>query len=433
MRHPCMINLLLAIAFLTSLSVESDAQLTGSIDLEQHNSPQGESIVKSTGLGNSPKEAEKQALSEAVRQVVGALLDAKTLIENENVIEDRILTVNSGFVDGYEIISPARLNSDGVYELTIRARIRRNTIATALEKAGVRGEIAGQNLWAEATTRTMNAEDACQMLTLKLPELIQGMVTIDYADENGRSIPSSQPQKTIPQGDFVKCVWFCKLSINKSFYFKTALPVIRTCFEALAMSSQTKFSFADRSIRRDTEDSFSYQHCNGERVMFSELTFRSGSGQLCYPPMLLITSASRSNDTISGISFENPRNVVEIKNYEVRWDPISRMGDSSKCRVSVSVSTEDGDLISQGQTPLLYNPAIIGPYFGIDLVREGEWLNVVDEQIIPVIVEIPTDDLKLAKKIEVSLVPSPLNVVSRPTNARPDGYQSVGETYPNSW
>jgi hypothetical protein len=416
------------------------AQITSSINLDvpasrsekssQKTAPAKSQKITTTGLGATPSEAEKQALSEAVRQAVGALLDAKTLIENEEVIEDRILTVNNGFVKSYDVVAPARKNSDGVFEIKISAVIETSIVAQALQDAGIKGEMAGQNLWAESTTKIMNVQDACQMLESKLPELIEKMVIIEYADAQGRVRDSSQPVKTIQQGESVICVWYVKLSIDKAYYFKTALPIIQKCFEAIAMCKPEKFAFANPNKRVDTEGTRSTGIYSKENFYFMEFCYKNKIGD-CQLPMMLVTSASRSGDEVSGLSYSIPQNIVFFDNYEVRWDALSR---SNKLNIGVSVSTANGELIARGNTPLLYNPAIVAPFFGVDHARGDDWLLCITEQVLPVFVEIPLSELKEAKKTQVALETVHLAVAAEPT-----GGGGVGEKlppqggYPNQW
>jgi hypothetical protein len=73
----------------------AQAQLSGEVSLggassdqpqeEKQGNPQTKEITV-TGLGENPQAAEKQAISDAVRQAVGAFIDANTLVENEEVV-----------------------------------------------------------------------------------------------------------------------------------------------------------------------------------------------------------------------------------------------------------------------------------------------------------------------------------------------------------
>ena len=219
-------RIFIAIFYLVAFSA-ADAQITSSINLDlpasrsekssQKTVPPKSQKITTTGLGATPSEAEKQALSEAVRQAVGALLDAKTLIENEEVIEDRILTVNNGFVKSYDVVAPARKNSDGVFEIKILAVIETSIVAQALQDAGIKGDMAGQNFWAESMTKSTNAEDSLILLEAKMPEYCKKLIKLQFIDANGAIASTNAPAKQTQYSDTIKATWYVRLSVESEF------------------------------------------------------------------------------------------------------------------------------------------------------------------------------------------------------------------------
>ena len=79
--------------------------------------------VKVKGAGSTPQLAIDHAKNEAIRQALGVFLDGKTLIENEEVVQDRILSLSDGYIKSYSLISNPALNPSGIYETEISARI----------------------------------------------------------------------------------------------------------------------------------------------------------------------------------------------------------------------------------------------------------------------------------------------------------------------
>jgi hypothetical protein len=82
----------------TGQSIFGDSTAAKSAEAEAATSLKKITVV---GLGVSPDAAEKQAITDAVRQAVGTYIDSDTLVQNEEVIKDRILTVSNGFVKEY--------------------------------------------------------------------------------------------------------------------------------------------------------------------------------------------------------------------------------------------------------------------------------------------------------------------------------------------
>ena len=200
-----------------------------------------------TGIGVDPAGAEKQAITDAVRQAVGALIDSNTLVQNEEVIRDRILSVSTGFVKEYKLTSPARKRDDGLYEITILATVATNEVAQKLKENNlISGEVAGQNLYAEATTKIMNVEDAVAMLQAKFPELIKSCVTITplneegnpmmVKDPSGQLIPSTQPafKSENAEKKEITLTWLLEIGADKKYYKETLLPLVKQCMDAIA-------------------------------------------------------------------------------------------------------------------------------------------------------------------------------------------------------
>jgi hypothetical protein len=64
--------------------------------------------VKALGVGATSDQAEKAALVNAVQQAIGLFLDSETLVKDEQVIYDKILSVSDGYVSKMEVLAPPR-------------------------------------------------------------------------------------------------------------------------------------------------------------------------------------------------------------------------------------------------------------------------------------------------------------------------------------
>ena len=78
--------------------------------------------VIGTGLGRNEKEAEKNALAQAIRKAAGLLSDSKTVMENDDVSES-IIEASSAFIKSVEKIGMPRKTPDGSTEVKIKAEV----------------------------------------------------------------------------------------------------------------------------------------------------------------------------------------------------------------------------------------------------------------------------------------------------------------------
>ena len=110
-----------------------------------------------TGVGTDPDKAVQNAFSQAIEQTVGVLVDAETVVKNDQLIRDQILTYSRGYVEKYEIIN--RWQKEGLHHAKIRAVVARDKLvkklrAIKISVQDVPGELASHK--SSSTCRTMN-------------------------------------------------------------------------------------------------------------------------------------------------------------------------------------------------------------------------------------------------------------------------------------
>ena len=88
-----------------------------------------------TGVGLNPGKAKENAFSNALEQVVGVLVDAETIVENDKVIRDQVHTLTSGFVEELDVIDTWQ--EDGLHFARIRAKVAAGKLGEKLEKQNV--------------------------------------------------------------------------------------------------------------------------------------------------------------------------------------------------------------------------------------------------------------------------------------------------------
>ena len=121
--------------------------------------------VAANGTGLTSKSALLDAFRNATRQVVGVYVDSETLIKNDELVEDKILTYSNGFVKQYETISERA--QDGLVRIRIYASIEKRSVIAKLRAANITlKKLDGQGLFAEAVTQ-LEAEQGAEDLLRK--------------------------------------------------------------------------------------------------------------------------------------------------------------------------------------------------------------------------------------------------------------------------
>ena len=124
--------------------------------------------VVAEGVGVDAKNALNDAFRNAVRQVVGAVIDAKTIVKDDEIIEDKILTFSAGFIKTYTKLSERQ--RDGLFRVKIEATVDRSNLIAKLKAANVTMKaVYGKGLFAEIVTK-LDAEKGARALIEKTLE-----------------------------------------------------------------------------------------------------------------------------------------------------------------------------------------------------------------------------------------------------------------------
>lgn len=150
-------------AFLLAAPSASFAQASGSFSFGKPKAaaPADLVTVQAKGQGESVEAAKKDAVRNAIKQAVGELVDAKTLVENDELVEDKILTLSNAMVEKADY-GEAKRSADGLFEVPVTAVVKKGRLNQELKAVGIAtGAVKGDSLAAELFSgkeRVANAE-----------------------------------------------------------------------------------------------------------------------------------------------------------------------------------------------------------------------------------------------------------------------------------
>ena len=151
--------------------------------------------VVASGVGMNETEATKDALGNAVRQAIGAIVGTDSLVQNEEVIRDQILTYSDGFVEKYEAVGKPTTALNGLTSVTIRARIVRSKLIQKAKAANIYVvEVDGKGMFAEAVTKIEQKKSALALITDEFKDMPQQLVTAEIV---GKPRYDEKSQKAI--------------------------------------------------------------------------------------------------------------------------------------------------------------------------------------------------------------------------------------------
>lgn len=116
-----------------------------------------------TGIGTDEASARKNAYSRAVEEAVGVVVATETLVKNEKIINEQILTYSGALVSKSETLRSEP--KSGLFEVKIRATVEMKPLIQKLKEAKVAvREVSGESLFATAVTQLKERQDGHSLI-----------------------------------------------------------------------------------------------------------------------------------------------------------------------------------------------------------------------------------------------------------------------------
>jgi len=93
---------------------------------------QGKVAVVDRDINRAQAEAKKLALRNAVEQGAGVIIDSNTIIQNYQIIQDRVFSNSRGFIKNYKVLMDTTTTGDSYYIYWIKATVSREKLESAL-------------------------------------------------------------------------------------------------------------------------------------------------------------------------------------------------------------------------------------------------------------------------------------------------------------
>lgn len=157
-------------------SGEESRQLSPSIS-NKKSADDVELIV--TGEGRTKDDATKAALRSAIEQAFGTFVSSNTNILNDELVKDEIVTVSSGNVKKYSILSENEEN--GKWNVTVQTTISIGGLVKYVQSKGAEAELAGATFAMNVRIKELNRknqETALRNLQTQLKALF--LTSFDY-------------------------------------------------------------------------------------------------------------------------------------------------------------------------------------------------------------------------------------------------------------
>jgi hypothetical protein len=384
--------------------------------------------VTARGVGADADAALKDALSQAVLQAAGAFVDSETLVKNDEIVHDKVLTCSDGIVKRFEKLQEPQQDRQGFWTVKIKAVVQQKILKRKLAEAKlitVKVDNA-QDFWAETITAAKRREDAIPLIEKALNKIdICAYVQLTVADRRGNRGEKAQPEfqelgngrvsvavPVVVQIDFKRFqeetaqplaealdyLCLAKEERLRTYTYDTGTTEIEIPYEA---NRWRKYFFPSRS-ERDPQ-----AFGPGKLPAFRTLqTFRfepgsSGSGGRGNMQLLLNVSRRCNPESQNFVCYTLPSDLQGYKGIFYDKDRVSK-----RSMLKLSLLDKSGAEITTSQTPLGKNLIFNSRHMWISPELELENGQLSVGKVVLLAAEVSADDVKDIASVQVVLVPA---------------------------
>lgn len=273
-------------------------------------------VVVVEGVGTDVESAKADAYRQAVRQVVGAFVDASTMVSNDQLIEDRVITLSSAFVEKVEPVAESK--SGGLVRTRVRAHVRVTKLLDTLNANRIAtSSVDAESLVAQVVTKAGQQEGFEAIFAKHLPNFHEHCFGVALV---------GQPTAGKVKGDSVEVKVRVRLSANKAAFLALSQKIAAALdatprkhgeivSDGLKAANNNEYHSVVANIRSHILNNTNWGDLieifadNTELTAVEKSADREGNSPLIkYEPLFLISDPTCTGDTrpcgISGLRYE---------------------------------------------------------------------------------------------------------------------------------
>ena len=211
--------------------------------------------VRGKGTGADRADALKDAYRDAIERAVGMYVDAKQAVENEELVEDKILTQSNAYIEKYDVVKEKK-RSNGLVEIQIDAEVKKSALAKKLSDIMPRQTFAlgdeAQNFHSKVVTVEKRDADAAAMLgnVLEGVDPVKQMMKLSLAD------PKPIFRKTRDGKE--RIYYRFRFTVDDNKYYNEFLPSLLKVLDQIALKPARNLRFNPVAISNYEEDKRRY-------------------------------------------------------------------------------------------------------------------------------------------------------------------------------
>jgi len=199
-------------------------------------------IRTAEGIGATYDEALKDAFRKAIWQVVGVVVDAETIMKDDTIASDQVLTYANGTIKTFEEVS--KLKDQDLFRVKIRAAVEKRRVFDNLKAYRVtEAAVKGSDLYGEIVTQMERAKNARALVARCLKGFPLNVMNAEIV---------GKPEVADQVGDRAKIRLRCHIRVSPQAYLRFVAHLMNT-LEIVAKNKGTEIGFYRSSFGTLTE------------------------------------------------------------------------------------------------------------------------------------------------------------------------------------
>ena len=333
------------------------------------------------GHGETTDEALKEAMKDVLQKVVGIYVDSDFRVNNDEIIQDEIITHSNGFIDHYKKMDEEDDKNGRGKVVTIKAWVKMRDFVNRMKKIAPSQKVKVDGLLMDNEIRNnLNAES---LLRKEFDNFdpIMDLMEIGLVDSIRPVIQSSQDDSVVLRYVFA-------IQYSKEKYYKKFLPRINTLLDQVALVKLATRSMSCKSARINVYPEFSDEGCwEGVYSCFSKVwkersipvhLFRYTSERRGDNVISIVQNITRKSGIATAKEWRMPENLMKI--YQQYRDGFHKNAKSVQC--VLSLLNELGEPLAQAITKVAHLDPGRGLFYAKDfipLIRSSSSARLLDE------------------------------------------------------
>lgn len=308
--------------------------------------------VVARGVGATEEAARSDAFRDAIERAVGLYVDAEAMAQNDEVVQDQVLTHSNAYITQYDLLGAPKRLEGGLVQVRLVATVQKQKLAEKLKGVmptqnirldGFAKQINNQLAQAETQQKQMASAKALLENALKDLDPVASLMVADLDKttqrlyQKGKYKDGDRRLDDLPAGKVALGTMF-SVKVDEEKYFKQFVPQLQQVLDQIALAKGEEIRLTPEEwdaeelnkllayLKRDDETA-AHEHQRLDEGTLNSIGWRYGSRQCLFGARRQFGSESCRYWKAARPGFQDMHVGAYRKNRE--WSALPRKKDSN--------------------------------------------------------------------------------------------------------